>query len=123
MTYVDGFVIPVQKNKLAMYKKMATLGGKIWMRYGALRYVECVGDDLKSAAKWKCLPFYTLAKAKPSETVIFSFIVYKSKAHRNSVNAKVMKDPAMSPEKWKNKPMPFEMKRMAVGGFKTLVDL
>ena len=121
MTYVDGFVIPVQKSKLATYKKMAAAAGKVWMKHGALQYVECVGEDLKSAVKWKCLPFYTLAKAKANETVVFSFIVYKSKAHRNSVNAKVMKDPSM--DKWKDKPMPFDMKRMAVGGFKTLVDL
>ncbi|MBI2572835.1 DUF1428 domain-containing protein [Candidatus Woesearchaeota archaeon] len=121
MAYVDGFVIPIKKSKLAAYKKMAAAGGKLWMKYGALRYIECVGDDLKTAAKMNCVPFYTLAKTKADETVIFSFIVYKSKAHRNSVNAKVMKDPSMSPEKWN--PMPFDMKRMSVGGFTTLVDL
>ncbi len=120
MTYVDGFVIPIKKKNLAAYKKMAALGGKVWMKHGALQYFECVGDDLKSAAKWKCVPFYTLAKAKADETVVFSFIIYKNKAHRNSVNAKVMKDPAMHPEGMKN--MPFDMKRMAVGGFKVMVD-
>ncbi len=120
--YVDGFVIPVPKNKLADYKKMAAVGAKLWMKHGALQYVECVGEDLKSALKFKCVPFYTLAKAKSNEVVVFSFITYKSKAHRNSVNAKVMKDPAMAPEKWKDKTMPFDMKRMAVGGFKVLVN-
>ena len=123
MTYIDGFVIPIAKKNLAAYKKMASKGGKIWMKHGALQYVECVGDDLKSALKWKCIPFNTLAKAKRNETVVFSFIVYKSKAHRDSVNAKVMKDPTMAPEQWKNKPMPFEMKRMAVGGFSSIVKL
>ncbi len=123
MTYIDGFVIPIAKKNLAAYKKMASKGGKIWMKHGALQYVECVGDDLKSALKWKCIPFNTLAKAKTNETVVFSFIVYKSKAHRDSVNAKVMKDPTMAPEQWKNKPMPFEMKRMAVGGFSSIVKL
>ncbi len=121
--YVDGYVIVVPKNKVAAYKKMATLGGKIWMKHGALHYVECVGEDLKSAAKWGCLPFPKMTKAKPTETVMFSFIVYKSRAHRDSVNAKVMNDPAMTSDKNKNQEMPFEMKRMAVGGFETLVDL
>lgn len=102
---------------------MAEAAGEVWMKYGALQYVECVGDDLKSAAKWGCLPFTTMTKTKPNETVVFSFIVYKSRAHRDTVNAKVMKDPFMSEEKWKDKPMPFEMKRMAVGGFETIVNL
>lgn len=121
--YVDGYVLVVPKKKLSVYKKMAAEAGKVWMKYGALQYVECVGDDLKSATKWGCLPFPKLAKAKPNETVVFSFIVYKSRAHRDSVNAKVMKDPLMDPAKHKDKPMPFEMKRMAVGGFETLVNL
>lgn len=121
--YVDGYVLPVPKKKIAEYTTMAQEGGKIWMKHGALQYVECVGEDLKSAAKWGCVPFSKLAKIKPNETVVFSFIVYKSRAHRDSVNAKVMKDPQMNQEKWKDKPMPFEMKRMAVGGFKTIVNL
>ena len=117
--YVDGFVLPVAKNKLAAYKKMAVKGGKIWMKYGALQYFECVGEDLKSASKWGSMPFPKMAKAKPNETVVFSFIVYKSKAHRDKVNAMVMKDPSMDSAE----PMPFEMKRMAVGGFETIVNL
>lgn len=123
MKYVDGFVLAVPKKNLKAYKKMASDAGKIWMKHGALQYVECVGDDLKSAAKWGCLPFPEMIKAKPTETVVFSFIVYKSKAHRDKVNAKVMKDPKMDPEKCKDKSMPFEMNRMAVGGFETIVEL
>ena len=121
MTYVDGFVLPVKKNNLKAYKKMAALGGKIWKKHGALHYFECLGDDLKSAKKWGCLQFTKMAKAKPDETVFFSFIVFKSKAHRNKVNALVMKDPLMQNPEWKDKPMPFDMKRMAYGGFKTMV--
>ena len=120
--YVDGFVIAMPKKKLDEYKKMASAGGKIWMKYGALQYVECVGEDLESAAKWGCLPFPKLAKVKSDEIVIFSFIVYKSKKQRDEINAKIMKDPMMN-DIMKDKPMPFEMKRMAVGGFETLVNL
>ena len=122
MSYVDGFVLVIPKKKLAAYKKMAAEGGKIWMKHGALQYFECIGDDLKSAAKWGCIPFPKLTKAKPNEIVLFSFIVYKSRAHRDSVNAKVMKDPSMDPAKYKDKPMPFDMKRMAMGGFKAIVE-
>jgi uncharacterized protein YbaA (DUF1428 family) len=121
MRYVDGFVIPVKKDRVAEYKKIAAEAGKVWMRYGALQYFECAGDDLKGASKWGCLPFPKMAKAKPNETIIFSFIVYKSRKHRDAVNAKVMKDPIMKPEN--QKAMPFDMKRMAVGGFKTIVDI
>ena len=119
--YVDGFVLVVPKKNLKVYNKMASDGGKIWMKYGALQYVECVGEDLKNAAKWGCLPFPKMTNAKPTENVVFSFIIYKSKAHRDKVNAKVMKDPTMNQEKYKD--MPFEMKRMAVGGFETIVHL
>ena len=119
---VDGFVLPVQKKKLRAYRKMAELGGKIWIKHGALEYVEAVGDDLKSASKWGCLQFPKMAKIKPNEAVVFAFITYKSKAHRNLVNRKVMKDPLMNDPKQKDKPMPFDMKRMAVGGFKTIVN-
>jgi len=118
MSYVDGFVLVVPKKKLAVYKSMARKAGKIWREHGALDYRECVGDDLK--VKFG-LPFTKLAKTKPSETVVFSYIVYKSRAHRDKVNAKVMADkrlqgPGMPKE------MPFDMKRMAYGGFKTLVE-
>ena len=118
MKYVDGFVLSVKKNKIKEYKKMAEMGKKMWLKYGALEYVEAVGDDLKSASKWGCWAFPKMAKTKPDETVVFAFIVYKSKAHRNLVNRKVMKDPLMKSD---HKSMPFEMKRMAVGGFKIIV--
>lgn len=116
--YVDGFVIPVQKNKLHLYFKMARVGAKLWKKYGALEYFECVGDDLSSAVAG--IKFPQTVKAKKGETVIFSFIVYKSRKHRDSVNAKVMKDPIMNEPM--NTPMPFDMKRMAFGGFKTIVN-
>ena len=89
MSYVDGFVLVVPKKKLAIYKKMATKAGKVWREHGALDYRECVGDDLKVKMG---LPFPKLAKTKPGETVVFSYIVYKSRAHRDKVNAKVMAD-------------------------------
>lgn len=120
--YVDGYVIPVPRKKLDAYKKLAGEAGKVWMNHGALQYVECVGEDLKSAEKWGCVPFLKLTKARPNETVVFAFIVYRSRAHRDQVNAKVAKDPLMSPERMKDQPMPFEMKRMAVGGFETIVS-
>lgn len=119
MTYVDGYLLVVPKNKLTAYKKMATLGGKVWKKHGALQYFECVGDDLNP--KWCNLKFTKLMKTKKEEKIIFSFVIFKSKKHRDQVNKKVMNDPSMSPEKWKNKPMPFDMKRMAFGGFKTIV--
>ncbi len=113
--YVDGFVIPIKKKNLKTYKKMAAMGCKMWMKYGAIEYYECIGDELKM--KWG-LPFAKMCKLKAGETVIFAFIVFKSKAHRNQVNKKVMKDPAMQMEGMK---MPFDMKRFSVGGFKTLL--
>ena len=116
MSYVDGFLLPVPKKNLKSYRKMAVLGKKLWMKYGAVAYMECVGDDLNP--KWG-LPFPKVLKPKPGETVMFSFIVYKSKAHRNQVNAKVMKDPSM---KTMPKEMPFDMKRMCFGGFKAIVE-
>lgn len=122
MTYVDGFVIPIQKKNIGAYRKMAEMGGKLWKKHGALQYFECVGDDLNpKMGKMKIRTFPKMAKMKSNETVIFSFIVYKSKAHRNMVNTKVMKDPLMKEENWKDMPMPFDMKKMAYGGFKTLV--
>ena len=116
MSYVDGFVLVVPKRKLAIYKKMATRAATVWKDHGALDYRECVGDDLKVKMG---LPFPKLAKTKPGETVVFSYIVYKSRAHRDKVNAKVMKDERLM--KGMPKEMPFDMKRMAYGGFKTLV--
>lgn len=121
MTYVDGFVFTVPKKNLKAYTQMAKLGGKMWMKHGALQYFETIGDDIKP--KHVTFTFPKMAKAKPGEVVAFSFIVYKSRAHRDKVNAKVMKDPAMNDPKYKDMPMPFDMKRMAFGGFKTIVQL
>ena len=118
MSYVDGFVLVVPKKKIAIYKKMATRAAMVWRDHGALDYRECVGDDLK--VKFG-LPFTKLAKTKPSETVVFSYIVYKSRAHRDKVNAKVMEDKRII--EGMPKEMPFDMKRMAYGGFKTIVEL
>jgi uncharacterized protein YbaA (DUF1428 family) len=115
--YVDGYIIPIKKKNLKAYKKMATLGCKVWMEYGALDYYECVGDVIDSP--WG-LPFSKLCKLKKDETIIFAFVIYKSKAHRNSVNKKVMKDPRMSPEKFPI--MPFDMKRFSTGMFKVMVQ-
>ena len=117
--YVDGFAIAVPRKNVAAYKKMALWGRKVWMKYGALQYFECAGDDLKVDKKGCGPGFLKGIGAKPGETVMFSFIIYKSKAHRDAVNAKVMKDPAMAnvPPK-----MPFDMKRFLYGGFKTIVE-
>jgi uncharacterized protein YbaA (DUF1428 family) len=116
MAYVDGFVIPVSKKNIAAYKKMAALGKRVWMKHGALQYFECVGDDINPAFG---LPFPKLMKLKKGEVPFFSFIIYKSKAHRNKVNARVMKDPSM---KGPPKDMPFDVKRMAYGGFQALIE-
>ena len=114
--YVDGFVIPVRKKQLRIYKKMAEIGKKVWKKHGALDYKECVADDFRN--KWG-ISFSKLAKKKSSETIVFSYIVFKSKAHRNQVNAKVMKDPEL--KCCGEMTMPFDMKRMAYGGFKVFV--
>ena len=119
MRYVDGFVMAVPEKNLKMYRSIAQKAGKIRKEHGALEYVEAVGDDLD--VKFG-VSFLKLAKPKPGETVLFSFIVYKSRAHRDKVNAKVMSDPRMNKMIEKG-PMPFDIKRMAYGGFKALVDL
>src|SRR5262245_58965266 len=116
MPYVDGFVIPVPKKSLAAYRRLAKVGARIWKKHGALEYYECSGDDL--AVKWG-QGFRRLARLKPSETVVFSWIVYRSKADRKRVNDRVMKDPAMNDPQMQ-KSMPFDLKRMAYGGFKVL---
>ncbi|OGR81767.1 MAG: RNA signal recognition particle [Elusimicrobia bacterium GWC2_64_44] len=115
MSYVDGYVLAVPKKKLAAYRVMARQGEKAWRKHGVLDYKECSGDDLKP--KWG-VPFTRMMKCRPGETVVFSFIVYKSRAHRDRVNAKVMKDMEKMPMP---KDVPFDMKRMVYGGFKTLV--
>ena len=116
--YVDGFVIPLPKKNFAAYKRMATLGRKMWMKYGALQYFECVADDLK--VQKGCGPgFAKGARLKPNETVVVAFIVYKSKAHRDAVNKKVLADPLMTqiPPS-----MPFSVARMMFGGFRVTVE-
>lgn len=121
--YVDGYVLTVKKSKLATYKKMATEAGKTWIKYGALQYFECAGDDMKIASKMKLLPFQKMAKAKPNETIIFAFVVFKSKAHRDQVNKKVMKKMMMTPEDQEACKDLFDMHKMAYAGFKTIVGL
>jgi uncharacterized protein YbaA (DUF1428 family) len=118
MKYVDGYVLPVPKKNLPTYRRMAQKAGKIWRDYGALQFCECVGDDLevKMAAS-----FPRTIKLKPGEVVVFSWIVFKSRAHRDSVNAKVMKDPRLI-KMMDPKAMPFDSKRMVYGGFKVVVD-
>lgn len=116
MKYVDGYVLPVPKKNLKTYIRMARMGGKIWRKHGALDYKECVGDDLKT--KWG-IPFLRIMKLKPGEAVVFSYIVFKSRAHRDRVNAKVMKE---MEKMCGSKEMPFDVKRMVYGGFKVLVD-
>jgi len=117
--YVDGFVVPVPTSNLDAYRRMARKAGKIWKEYGALEYVESVADDVKPG---KVTSFPQAVKLKPDETVVFSWIVYKSRAHRDAVNAKVMKDPRLAPM-MDPKSMPFDGKRMFWGGFKTMLEL
>jgi uncharacterized protein YbaA (DUF1428 family) len=115
--YIDGFLLAVPKKRIADYKKVATQAAKAWKRCGALEYFECVGEDLTTPMG---VPFPKVIKAKAGETVVFSWVVYKSRAHRDKVNAKLMKDPIMTGMDPKS--MPFDMKRMAYGGFDILVE-
>lgn len=117
MTYVDGFVIPTSKENIAEYKKMARWGKKLWMKHGALQYFECVADDLDVMPG--CGDFKKMVKLKPGETLWYSFIIYKNKTHRNAVNKNVM---AEMQDMKMPKDMPFDVKRMAHGGFKTVVQ-
>jgi uncharacterized protein YbaA (DUF1428 family) len=118
MKYVDGFVLAVPTKNLAAYRKMATAGGKVWRKHGALEYVEAVADDLN--VKFG-VSFKALVKPKRGETVVFSWIVFKSRTHRDQVNKKVMTDPSLR-KMMEKAPMPFDLKRMAYGGFKFLVE-
>jgi uncharacterized protein YbaA (DUF1428 family) len=113
--YVDGYVIPLKKKNRAAYKKMAALGKKVWMEYGALDYYECIADDF---AQWG-LTFPKMCKLKKDETIIFAFVVYKSKAQRNKIITKVMSDPRMKMEGLK---MPFDMNRFASAGCEVIVS-
>ena len=117
--YVDGFVIPIPKKNVKAYLRMAKMGAKLWKEHGALAYAECVAEDL--AVPWG-MGFKKMAKLKAGETVVFSFIVYKSRAHRDKVNAAAMKDPRMSDAEMTQKKMPFDLKRFATGGFEVLVE-
>jgi uncharacterized protein YbaA (DUF1428 family) len=118
-SYVDGYVISIPKKNIEAYRKMATIGGKVWMRHGALEYKECVLEQDKIKGT---VPFSKLARTKPSETVIFAFVVFKSRAHRDQVNAKVMKDPEMDPAAFEDAGMPFDMKKLHYSGFQVIVD-
>jgi uncharacterized protein YbaA (DUF1428 family) len=117
MSYVDGFVIAIPKRNVEAYRQMAAQAGKIWRELGAVEYFECVGNDLKVQG---VLPFPKLARLRKGETVVFSWILYKSKAHRDRVNAKILKDPRIA-KMMEGKKMPFDMKRMAYGGFRVIV--
>ena len=116
--YVDGFVLPVPKNNVEAYRRIAEEAGKVWREYGALEYVECIADDVKPG---ELTSFPQSVQLKPDETVIFAWIVYESREHRDSVNEKVMKDPRIA--NMDPKSMPFDTKRMFWGGFEAIIDL
>jgi uncharacterized protein YbaA (DUF1428 family) len=119
MPYVDGFVLPVPEKKLDAYRRMARKAGKVWRDHGALEYRECVADDVKPG---KLTSFPQSVKLKPGEKVVFSWITFKSRADRDRVNAKVMKDPRLA-KMMDPKSNPFDMKRLIYGGFKVVVDM
>ena len=119
MPYVDGFVVPVPKKNLQAYRRMARKAGKVWREHGALQYVECAADDVKPG---KLTSFPQAVKLKPGEVVWFSWIVYKSRRHRDRILAQVMKDPRLA-KMMDPKAMPFDGKRMFWGGFKVMVQL
>ena len=116
--YVDGFVLPVPKANLEAYRRMAEDAGKVWREYGALEYVECVADDVKAG---EITSFPQSVKLEPEETVVFAWIVYESREHRDRVNEQVMKDPRMADMDPKS--LPFDGKRMFWGGFEVLVEV
>ena len=118
MSYVDGFVLPILRENVPAYRRIARKAAKIWRELGALEYRECLGDDLDSGP---CVPFPKQMKLKPGETVIFSWIVYKSRAHRDRVNAKIVKDPRIA-KMMESDTVPFDYKRMLYGGFKVIVS-
>jgi len=118
MPYVDGFVLPVPKKNLPAYRRLASKAAKIWREHGAVEYRECVGDDLAVKVG---VPFPRTIRARAGETVVFAYIVYKSRAHRDRVNAKIMKDPRLA-TMCDPKSMPFDCNRMLYGGFKVIVE-
>jgi uncharacterized protein YbaA (DUF1428 family) len=126
--YVDGYVLPVPKKNVAAYRRMAQKAGKVWKDHGALEYRECVGDDLQTVVTEKGMkkargvpPFAQSVRAKSGETVVFSWIVFRSRADRDRVNAKVMKDPRIA-AMMEDEKMPFDVKRMLYGGFRVIVE-
>lgn len=127
--YVDGYVLPISKDKLGAYQNMATDAGKIWMKHGALAYYECAGDDLSphfaeeltDGGKMKPTTFPEIMKAGPDETVVFAFVIYESREHRDAVNAKVMSDPEMGAGMGPDFEMPMDPNRMAYAGFRSIV--
>jgi uncharacterized protein YbaA (DUF1428 family) len=119
MSYVDGFVLPVPVKNLPAYKRMSRLMGKVWREHGALEYRECIADDVKPG---KVTSFPQSVQLKRGETVVFSWIVYKSRAHRDRVNAAGMKDPRLA-KMMDAKNLPFDGMRMFMGGFKVMIDL
>ena len=119
MNYVDGFVLPLPKANVAAYRRMARIAGKVWREHGALEYIECIGDDVSAG---KVTSFPQAVKLKPDETVVFSWVVYKSRADRNRIMKKVMADPRLAPM-MQPKSLPFDGKRMFWGGFKVIIDL
>ncbi|HSL20536.1 MAG TPA: DUF1428 domain-containing protein [Vicinamibacterales bacterium] len=120
MAYVDGFVLPVPRKNLEAYRRMSRKAGKVWRDHGAVEYRECVGDDLHP--KGPLMTFPRSVRLKPGETVVFSWIVFKSRAHRDRVNAKVMRDPRLA-SMMDPKSMPFDTRRMVYGGFKVFVEV
>lgn len=116
--YVDGFVLTVKKKDLESYKRLSEEMGKIWIEYGALQYVETIGDDMSKMHDM--LSFPELVKPKKDELILFSWILYKSKGHRDEINRKVMRDPRVKENM--NKAAPFDSKRMTYGGFSAIVD-
>jgi len=119
MPYVDGFIVPVPTKNLEDYRRMAQKAGRLWREHGALEYRECVADDVKPG-KWTSFP--RSVKLKQGETVVLSWITYKSRAHRDRVNAKVMKDARLA-QMMNPKAMPFDGKRMIFGGFKVFLEI
>ena len=119
MSYVDGFVVPVPQKNLAAYRRMARKAGRIWREHGALEYIECVADDVKPG---KLTSFPQAVKLKPDEVVVFSWIVYNSRKDRDRINKKVMSDPRLA-DLMNPKALPFDGKRMLMGGFKPIIEL
>ena len=116
--YVDGFLVPVSKDKIEAYRRLATDAGKVWKEYGALEFIECIAEDVKPGV---VTSFPQAVKLEPDETVVFSWIVYKSRADRDRINELVMKDPRIAGQDMKS--VPFDGKRMIFGGFETLVEI